>query len=282
MEIARTIADARAAVGAARARRHTVGLIPTMGALHAGHLSLVDHARARCATVVMSIFVNPLQFGPAEGLALYPRDEAGDTAVAAARGVDIVFAPTAEEMYGAKRHITVDPGALAARWEGEARPGHFAGVLTVVAKLFHIVQPDIAVFGQKDVQQATLVRAMVRELDFPLRVDIGPTVREADGLALSSRNTFLSTDDRTRALALSRALREVQRRYATGETRADPLQRAGRAMLEDVDGIRVDYLALVDPVTLEPAAVAAADTLAIVAARVGPTRLIDNVALGGL
>ena len=281
MEIVRTIADARTAVGAARARGHHVGLIPTMGALHAGHLSLVDHARSRCETVVMSIFVNPLQFGPAEDLALYPRDEAGDTARAAARGVDLVFTPSAEEMYDPQRHITVDPGALAARWEGEARPGHFAGVLTVVAKLFHIVQPDIAVFGQKDVQQATLVRAMVRELDFPLDVDIGPTVREADGLAMSSRNAFLSPDDRRNALALSRALRDVQRRYKSGESGSDVLQRAGRAMLDGATGVRTDYFALVDPITLEPASVAAADTLAIVAARVGTTRLIDNVVLGG-
>lgn len=281
MEIARSIAGARAAVAAVRARGKSIALVPTMGALHPGHLSLVDQARARCETVVMSIFVNPLQFGPAEDLERYPRDEAGDTALAAARGVDIVFAPPAGEMYGGRRNVTVEPGALGARWEGEARPGHFAGVLTVVAKLFHIVQPDVAVFGQKDVQQATLVRALVRELDFALEVVVAPTVREADGLAMSSRNALLTPDDRVRALVISRALREIQRRHRAGETESALLLRAGRALLDSADGVRPDYLALVDPGTFEPVEVAAADTLAIIAARVGATRLIDNVALGG-
>lgn len=274
------IAETRAAVAAARARGTRVGFVPTMGFLHDGHLSLVDAARARSGFVVMSIFVNPLQFGPSEDLAHYPRDPAGDAAKARARGVDVLFVPEAADMYGPVRSVSVTPRGLHARWEGEARPGHFAGVLTVVAKLFNIVQPDVVVFGQKDFQQAALVRAMIRDLDFPLEMHTAPTVREPDGLAMSSRNSYLHGDDRVRARSLSAALRAMQGAFAAGERGREPLEQVGRAVLEAAGSLQVDYLAVVDPRTLEPAAAPDPASVAIVAARVGPTRLIDNAPLG--
>lgn len=280
MRTLRGIAETRAAVAAARAEGGRIGFVPTMGFLHDGHLSLVDAARARSRYVVMSLFVNPLQFGPAEDLARYPRDAEGDAAKARARGVDLLFAPELADMYGAGRAVTVMPTGLAARWEGEARPGHFAGVLTVVAKLFNIVQPDVVVFGQKDFQQATLVRAMIRDLDFPVEMITAPTVREADGLAMSSRNSFLHGDDRVRARSLSAALRAMQHAFASGERNRTAIERIGRAALDAAGAIRVDYLALVDPVTLEPVDEPERESVAIVAARVGPTRLIDNAPLG--
>ncbi|MFL5579106.1 MAG: pantoate--beta-alanine ligase [Gemmatimonadaceae bacterium] len=281
MRTVERIADLRAAVGAARARGLRVGLVPTMGFLHEGHLRLVDEARRHCAFVVMSIFVNPLQFGPTEDFSRYPRDLGGDGAKAAARGVDVLFVPSREEMYPAERAVTVVPQGLDARWEGEVRPGHFAGVLTVVAKLFNLVQPDVAVFGQKDFQQAALVRAMVRDLDFPIELVVVPTVREPDGLALSSRNSYLSAEDRVRARALSAALREMQRAWRAGTRGADAIAAVGRARLErDAPGARIDYLAVVDPATLAPAREATDESVALVAARLGGTRLIDNAPLG--
>ena len=179
MLTATTIAEARTALAAARARGDRVGFVPTMGFLHEGHLRLVDEARRRSSFVVMSIFVNPLQFGPTEDLARYPRDPGGDAGKATRRGVDLLFTPSADEMYPAQRVVTVVPEGIDRRWEGEIRPGHFAGVLTVVAKLFNVVRPDVAIFGQKDFQQATLVRAMVSDLDFPIELVVAPTVREA-------------------------------------------------------------------------------------------------------
>lgn len=276
------IAGVRAAVAAARGRGARIALVPTMGALHEGHLRLLDEARRRGSFVVMSIFVNPLQFGPGEDFARYPRDAEGDAAKAAARGADLVFLPEVDEMYPpAGRAVAVVPERLHERWEGAVRPGHFAGVLTVVAKLFNIVLPDVAVFGQKDYQQATLVRALVRDLDFPLEIVVAPTTREPDGLALSSRNVYLSPDDRRRALALSRALRAMQSAWRAGSRDAEPLLDAGRRVLASEPEVRVDYLALVDPDSLEPVARAGAGSVALVAARVGATRLIDNVILGG-
>ena len=274
------IADLRAALRDARAAGQRIAFVPTMGFLHDGHLTLVDEARARADVVVMSIFVNPLQFGPSEDFARYPRDAGGDAAKAASRGVDVLFLPETGEMYPRPRAVEVTPLALASRWEGAVRPGHFAGVLTVVAKLFNIVQPDVAIFGQKDVQQATLVRAMVRDLDFPVQVVVSPTVREADGLALSSRNSYLSADDRRRALVLSRALRAVQRAYDDGEREAAALDWLGRGVLSEEPDVRLDYLAIMDPDTLEPAERAREGTIVALAARVGQTRLIDNVILG--
>src|ERR1041384_5016658 len=191
---------------AERSHRHSIGFVPTMGYLHQGHLRLVDRARELAERVVVSIYVNPLQFGPNEDLARYPRDLARDRTLAQARGVDALFAPSDEVMYPPGSEIRVIPGPTADRWEGAARPGHFAGVLTVVAKLFHLAEPDVATFGRKDIQQAVLVRQMVRDLDWPLEIVVVPTVREPDGLALSSRNAYLTPAERRQAVALSAAL----------------------------------------------------------------------------
>jgi len=280
MRTVSSIADARGAVAAARGRGATIGFVPTMGFLHDGHLRLVDEARRRCGFVVVSVFVNPLQFGAGEDLARYPRDEAGDAAKAAARGVDLLFLPHADAMYPTGASTTVVPAGLDRRWEGAARPGHFTGVLTVVAKLFNIVQPDVAVFGQKDVQQATIVRAMVRDLDFPVAIVVVPTVREPDGLAMSSRNSYLLPDERERARVLSRALHAVAASYAAGVRSGRELDAVGRGVLEGEPGVHVDYLAVVDPRTLEPVEEAGPESVVMVAARVGKTRLIDNLALG--
>ena len=215
-----TIPDLRRWVRAERSAGRRLALVPTMGYLHEGHLRLVDAARQRADAVLMSIFVNPLQFGPTEDLARYPRDLPRDRSLAKARGVDALFVPTAAVMYPLGSEIRVVPGATGDRWEGAARPGHFAGVLTVVAKLFHLAEPDVACFGRKDIQQATLVRQMVRDLDWPLEVVVVPTVREPDGLALSSRNAYLSPEERRRALVLSAALRSSCEAFRGGERNA--------------------------------------------------------------
>jgi len=228
----------------------------------------------------MSIFVNPLQFGPTEDLSRYPRDADGDAEKADTRGVDLLFIPEGGEIYPEPPRVVVTPRALGSRWEGAARPGHFEGVLTVVAKLFNIVQPDVAVFGQKDIQQATLVRAMVRDLDMPVEIVVSPTVREADGLAMSSRNSYLDAAARARALALSGALRAVQAAHQAGERSATRLEEIARAHLASHGIDEVDYVAIADPKTLEPLTHADAGAVVAVAARVGRTRLIDNVILG--
>jgi len=261
-----------------RSRRHTIGFVPTMGFLHEGHLRLVDRARELAERVVVSIFVNPLQFGPHEDLARYPRDLPRDRKLAEARGVDCLFVPDVSAMYPAEPLARVVPGPVADTLEGTARPGHFTGVLTVVSKLFHIVEPDVAVFGRKDFQQGMLVRRMVQDLDFGVAIDIAPTVRELDGLALSSRNTYLSTDERRSALALSRALRTLEQTWRGGE--ADPMkvQRAGLEAMH-APGVIAEYCALVDE-NLQPVSRVTAHTVAVVAARVGKTRLLDNVVLG--
>jgi pantoate--beta-alanine ligase len=274
------VADTRRLVRGARAAGKRVALVPTMGALHDGHLSLVAEARRHAEFVVMSVFVNPLQFAPNEDLAAYPRDPTGDAAKAAARGVDVLFTPDGAEMYPAAGRVLVVPQALADRWEGAVRPGHFAGVLTVVAKLLNIVQPDVAVFGQKDAQQAALVRAMVRDLNFGVEVVIAPIIREADGLAMSSRNAFLSPDERERAAILPNALDAATASYAGGERRAAALTEHARAVLAADAAVAVDYLAVVDPDTFEPVAEARDGALLLVAARVGRTRLLDNAVLG--
>ncbi|HEX4600231.1 MAG TPA: pantoate--beta-alanine ligase [Gemmatimonadales bacterium] len=273
-----TPAEMRAWSRAERARGRRLGFVPTMGALHEGHLRLVDRARARVDRVVLSVFVNPLQFGPQEDFAAYPRDLARDRALAAERAVDCVFAPDRAALYPTEPLVRLDPGPLADTLEGAARPGHFAGVLTVVAKLFHLVEPDLAVFGRKDFQQAMLVRRMAADLDFALEIDVAPTVRELDGLALSSRNRFLSGDERRSALALSRALRAVEQAWRSGEADPQALERRGREVLA-APGVTPDYLALVDE-ALRPVARADARSVVVVAARVGQTRLIDNVVLG--
>jgi pantoate--beta-alanine ligase len=282
MSIVSAVAVMRRTREEARARGARVSFVPTMGYLHEGHLRLVDEARRHADLVVVSIFVNRLQFGPTEDFARYPRDPDGDAAKAAARGVDVLFMPLEAELYRASQRVTVTAPGLAARWEGEIRPGHFDGVLTVVAKLFNIVHPDVAVFGQKDIQQATLIRAMVEDLDFPVTVLVAPTVREPDGLAMSSRNVYLSESDRRSALALSAALRDVEAAYERGERHVSSLEAIGRRRLAEDLAVRVDYFALIDPATLDRAAHVRAGTIVAVAARVGSTRLIDNLILGGL
>ena len=278
MQLIESLNQMRAWSRAERARGRRIGLVPTMGFLHEGHLRLVDRARERADRVVMSIFVNPLQFGPGEDFATYPRDLERDQKLAAERHVDCLFLPDAKAMYPADPLVRVHPGAMADGLEGAARPGHFAGVLTVVAKLFHLVEPDIAVFGRKDFQQAMLVRRMADDLNFGLEVDVAPTVRELDGLALSSRNTYLKGDDRRAALALSRALRAVEQAWRSGEADPQALQRRGMQALM-TPGVSPEYLALVDE-QMRPVARVDARTVVVIAARVGTTRLIDNVVLG--
>jgi pantoate--beta-alanine ligase len=270
--------DMRAWVRAERARGRRIGFVPTMGSLHEGHLRLVDRARELADRAVMSIFVNPLQFGPTEDFSTYPRDPARDRQLAAERGVDCLFLPEVQAMYPAEPLVRVAPGPMADSLEGAARPGHFAGVLTVVAKLFHIIEPDVAVFGRKDLQQAMLVRQMVTDLNFGLDVDVVPTVRELDGLALSSRNAYLTADERRAALALSRALRAVEQAWRSGEADPKALQQRGLEVLA-APGVSPEYLALLDE-RMRPVTRADARTVVAVAARVGATRLIDNVVLG--
>ncbi len=257
-----------------------IGLVPTMGALHDGHLSLVAEARRGCDVVVMSVFVNPLQFGPSEDYQRYPRDAARDTELARGSGVDGLFLPTVEAMYPPGSEVRVVPGGAARLWEGAVRPGHFEGVLTVVAKLFHLVQPHLAVFGQKDIQQAVLVRQMVRDLDFPLEVRVSPTVREPDGLALSSRNAYLSEAERRQALGLSQALRAADRAWRAGERRREGIAAALEEQFGRFPGLVPDYIAIVDPDTLVEVPEVARGTIIAVAGRVGRTRLLDNLILG--
>jgi pantoate--beta-alanine ligase len=276
MNIVTTIADVRAAVAGARARGETISFVPTMGALHEGHLSLVDAACRVGAYVVMSIFVNPLQFGPNEDLARYPRDLESDTRRAGERGTSLVFAPSVDEIYRRERTIEVRAIRLGEEWEGASRPGHFTGVLTVVAKLFNIVRPDFAVFGQKDLQQAALVQAMARELDFPVEVIVEPTVRDADGLAMSSRNEFLSPTDRVAALALPRSLMKVRAAHKSGVRSGAELERVAEEVLAAEPRIELDYLAVVDRRTFKRVKTVGAYAAAIAAVRVGGTRLIDN------
>lgn len=277
MKVVRTKAEVRAAVAAARGARRRVALVPTMGYLHDGHLSLVDRARERAECVALSIFVNPLQFGPAEDLDRYPRDLERDLAMAEGRGVELVFAPSAAEMYpgGEPRVAVVADPALEDRLCGAARPGHFRGVLTVVAKLFGVFAPDVAVFGQKDVQQALLVRRMAADLDMAVEIDVAPIVREPDGLAMSSRNVYLSAGERARALALPRAVEAARTAFASGETRGSALGDAAWSALA-VPGVQVEYAEVVDPQTLAPVERAFPGAVCAVAARVGSTRLIDN------
>jgi pantoate--beta-alanine ligase len=275
-----TLPDLRAWVRARRREGRRIGLVPTMGYLHEGHLALVDEARRRADTVVMSIFVNPLQFGPAEDLERYPRDLPRDRRLAEERGVDALFVPSEGVMYPQSPEIRIVPGASAERWEGAARPGHFTGVLTVVAKLFHLTEPDVACFGRKDVQQAVLIRRMVRELDWPLELAVVPTVREPDGLALSSRNAYLDPEQRRRATALSGALREAHAAWRGGERSAAAIEARMRRLLEGYPDVVVEYIAVADPESLAPVTEVRETTIVALAARVGRTRLIDNIVLG--
>jgi pantoate--beta-alanine ligase len=273
-------AELRAAADAARARGALVGFVPTMGALHAGHRSLLAAARRETAFVVASVFVNPLQFGPAEDLATYPRDREGDLATLAAEGTDLAFVPQDGEVWPAPPQVRVQVGALGERLEGAWRPGHLDGVATVVAKLLHLVGPSRAYFGQKDAQQLAVVRRMVADLGFPNQVVACPTVREPDGLALSSRNAYLSAGERARAAALHRALQAGLAAWRAGERDPAAVEAAATRVLAAVPGVQVQYLALVEPAGFEPARRAEPGQVLAVAALLGRTRLIDNVILG--
>jgi pantoate--beta-alanine ligase len=267
--------ELRAQVAAARRQGKVIGLVPTMGALHAGHLSLVDAARRECGFVVVSIFVNPAQFGPNEDFTRYPRTLEADLALLAQRGVDVAFAPPTDAMY-APRHVTyVELGGPALVLEGTFRPGHFRGVATIVLKLLHLVQPDRAYFGRKDYQQALLVRRMVDDLNVPTHIEVCPIVREADGLALSSRNVYLKPDERRRALAISQSLRLARQLVDEGAVDAAAIAAQMREVL-DAAALKIDYVALADPETLAPVARVEGPTVAAIAAHVGATRLIDN------
>lgn len=274
-----TVESLREWVGTARAAGRRIAFVPTMGALHEGHLALVDEARRRASRVLLSVFVNPLQFGPNEDYRRYPRDLDGDEALAADRGVDAIYAPDVSVMYPPGSEVHVVPGATATRWEGAVRPGHFEGVLTVVAKLFHQVMPDLAIFGQKDIQQFTLIRRMLTDLDWPIELIMVPTVRESDGLALSSRNAYLDAGDRVRARALSAGLFAAEAAWRGGERSADRLRALVAERLAAVPGVTPEYIAVVEPEGLAPVETAMTGTIVAVAARLGSTRLIDNVIL---
>ena len=280
MEVLTPIAAVRERVGAWRREGLRIAFVPTMGNLHAGHVSLIEMARRHGDRFVASIFVNPMQFGPNEDFAHYPRTPREDEGMLGAAGCDLMFTPDVAEIYphGSERTARVEVPGLSRILEGEFRPGHMEGVSTVVAKLFHIVEPDVAVFGRKDFQQAMLVKRLVQDLDFPVTIDVAPTVRELDGLALSSRNTYLNSDERRSALALSRALRTLEQTWRGGEADPARLQRVGLEAMRGPDVVP-EYCALVDE-DAQPVSRVTARTVAVVAARVGKTRLLDNVVLG--
>jgi pantoate--beta-alanine ligase len=271
--------ELRERVAQARRADQSIGLVPTMGALHAGHLSLVDAARRDCGFVVVTVFVNPTQFGPHEDFARYPRTLEADTQALSEHGVDLIYAPSTEAMYRDEHATYVVMEGPAKVLEGEFRPGHFRGVATIVLKLFNLVQPDRAYFGRKDFQQSLLVRHMVTDLNLPIQIEVCPIVREADGLALSSRNVYLSADERRRALSLSQSLRLAKELVAAGNKDAKSIEARMRALLEAAD-LQIDYVTLADPSTLEPVDVVDRPIVAAIAARVGATRLIDNDMLG--
>jgi pantoate--beta-alanine ligase len=275
-----TIAELRREVARARQMGWSIGLVPTMGALHAGHASLMRAARAETGFVVLSIFVNPTQFGPNEDFTRYPRTLPEDLEVCAAKGVDLVFAPDAATMYPPGFRTYVEVHGLQDVLEGASRPGHFRGVATVVLKLFHQVQPDRAYFGQKDAQQALLIRQMVRDLDVPVQLRICPIVREPDGLALSSRNRYLDSDQRRQATALFEALEAVRSRVAQGERRADQLRRMLEERIRCTPGAQLDYAVIVHADTLEPVEEIHGPVLVALAVKFGTTRLIDNLMIG--
>jgi len=279
MKICTAIDAMRAASRAARRDGKCLGFLPTMGALHDGHLSLVRAAKSQCHVVAVSIFVNPTQFGPSEDFTKYPRSFERDCDLLQNEGVDFLFAPSLEEMYPPDAISWVTVEGLSNRLCGQSRPGHFRGVTTVVAKLFHIVEPDLAFFGQKDAAQVAVIRRMVRDLDFPVQIVVCPIIREPDGLAMSSRNVYLNPQQRQSALALSRALREIAKLFQSGERNAGNLIDAGKTVLADEPAVRLDYLEVVDPDSLEPREEITRTALSAIAAFVGTTRLIDNVLL---
>jgi pantoate--beta-alanine ligase len=281
MRVCHSIDELRAASRTGRREGKSLGLVPTMGALHEGHLSLVRAAKAQCDLVVVSIFVNPLQFGPDEDLAKYPRNFDRDRDLLAKEGADFIFAPSVEEMYppGAVTYVTVE--GLSDKLCGGSRPGHFRGVTTVVSELFNIVEPGRAFFGQKDAAQSIIIRRMVRDLNIPVRVVVCPIVREPDGLAMSSRNAYLDAGQRKSALVLYRSLTAVQERFDQGERKAHVLVDAGKQTLAHEPLVRLDYFEIVDPETLDPVDDLSRGGLVAVAAFLGNVRLIDNIVLRG-
>ena len=279
MQVLSTVHEMRAACRAVRKSGQSLALVPTMGALHAGHIALVRAARAKCDVVAASIFVNPTQFGPNEDFSKYPRTFEKDCALLEAEGVALLFAPQWEEMYPKGASTFVEVEGVGDRLDGRSRPGHFRGVATVVAKLFHIVGPDKAFFGQKDAAQVAVLRGMVRDLNFPLDLVVCPTVREPDGLALSSRNRYLSAEERGRALVLSRALNVIAAAYGAGQKDVARLLESGHSVLATEPDVRIDYLEIVNADTLLPLTEAVPGALVAVAAYLGATRLIDNTLL---
>jgi len=280
MRLTATIEEIREYTRRLRAGRKSLGLVPTMGALHEGHLNLVRRARSDCDAVVASIFLNPTQFGPHEDLSRYPRDLQKDAGLLASHGVDAVFAPSALEMYPEGFESFVDPGPVANLLEGAARPGHFRGVATVVTKLFNIVRPDVAYFGQKDFQQAVIILRVVQDLNLDLRLVVCPIVRDRDGLAMSSRNGYLSACDRQGALVLHRSLQRAGELYESGETDAGRIDHQIRKVCASESRIELDYAVVVEPAHLQPVDRVTTGSVALVAARVGSTRLIDNLIFG--
>jgi pantoate--beta-alanine ligase len=280
MHIHEDIESTRSASRAARDAGKRIGLVPTMGALHEGHLSLVRAAKSQCDVVVVSIFVNPTQFGPNEDFAKYPRTFERACEMLEKEGVDLVFAPSVQEMYpgGVVTYVTVE--GISDRLCGRSRPGHFRGVTTVVSKLFHIVEPDLAFFGQKDAAQVAIIKRMVRDLNMAVEIVVCPIVRDPDGLAMSSRNAYLTAEQRKSALVLSRALRRVQEVFDQGERNAGKLIEAGKEVIAEEPSVRLDYLEIVDPETLVGIDTVSSKSLVALAASVGTTRLIDNVLLG--
>lgn len=281
MRVVRTVAEMQAIFRTFHREGKTIGLVPTMGALHAGHLSLVRSARTQNDAVIVSIFVNPIQFGPTEDFGKYPRSFEQDCAQLDHEGVDFVFAPTVDEMYPAGAATFVHVEGLSEKLDGKSRPGHFQGVTTVVSKLFHIVPADHAYFGQKDAAQVSVLRKMVRDQNFDIDLVVCPIVREKDGLALSSRNAYLSSTERKQALVLHRALLRVQTLADTGESDAAKLAEAGRQVIAEEPAAKLDYFEIVDRDTLDPVADIAKGALVAVAASFGNTRLIDNLVLHG-
>jgi len=273
------VAQLRETLAAVRREGKRIGLVPTMGALHEGHLSLVRAAKAECDCTVVSIYVNPTQFGPNEDFSKYPRTLEADLKLLAGCGADVVFAPTNEEVYQAGHATWVEVGAVAEPLEGHCRPGHFRGVATVVLKLFNMVQPDVACFGQKDFQQTAVIRRMTADLNLPLAIRVCPTVREPDGLAMSSRNRYLSPAARQRALVLWRSLQTAVKLVQEGQRDASRIVARMREMIETAEDARIDYIALVDPDTLQPVGRITGRTLAVLAVKIENTRLIDNCLL---
>lgn len=276
MQVVHTIQQVRQQVSLVRTAGRRIGFVPTMGALHAGHGSLIEKAAVECDFVVVSIFVNPTQFGPTEDLDQYPRTLEADAALCERLGADLVFAPPAEQMYPQEQLSWVVTEQLTEGLCGANRPGHFRGVTTVCSKLFHIVTPDVAYFGQKDAQQAVVIRRMVADLNMPLEICVCPIVREPDGLAMSSRNRYLSADQRQRALSLWQSLEDCRSRLKAGETDGSVLK-AGMCQILEKQTDKVDYISIVDPDTLEPVSCVDRPVLVLVAAYVGSTRLIDNL-----